>query len=231
MAVTVNQVVQDALGILGEVTGIGVQTYSEPRLIKDCGRGFNTLFKKRMWRQYCQWTNAVLDGVFGKPVTDAFATVMDMDDIKTICPMGFSDSIPRLPEGLNPAIMTGTSPLYWDSLPVNDPEYMSKKFRVYPMAATGEVSVYARHHPKLTPETGVFEEWTGDDILHLDRDLLALATAHAALAGDDLNSMGTEAVRGMLDIKYMEIVKGFADHTISLGMRTAPVPRSWFEAP
>jgi hypothetical protein len=61
MSATVAQVRDDALTIIGEVAGTGVQTYSEDRVKRDVVRSFNLLFKKYNWDQYSDWLHLELD--------------------------------------------------------------------------------------------------------------------------------------------------------------------------
>jgi hypothetical protein len=226
MGVTINQVVQDALGILGEVTGIGTQLYSEPRMVKDAGRAFNMLFKKHWWRQYTLWGVVTLDGVSGTFVSPGqFSQVIDFDDFAAVCPGISSKPLPTLPETLNPFTLSGSTPLYWTSLPPIHPDYISKKLQIYPIVATGNVSVKARFHPLPTGT-----DWTGTTSLDFDRDLLVFGTAYVALSGDDLNPQAKADVQQMMDGRYKDIQHALANqHFARVGH--GDIPLSWHEYP
>lgn len=225
MAVTIQQIVQDALGILGEVTGVGTQLYSEPRMVKDAGRAFNMLFKKHWWRQYTPWITVTLDGATGVITTDAFTQVIDFDDFAAVHRENQSAGLPTLPEAMNPISGTGTTPQFWTSLPVTHSNYSGRKIQIYPKGSVGLLNVKARVHPLV-----VGQDWTNASILHLDRDLLAFGTAFVALSGDDLNPQAKADVQAMMDSKYRDIMNSLANQKTSFAERTT-VPTNWFVNP
>jgi len=225
MSVTIQQIVQDALGILGEVSGVGTQLYSEPRMIKDAGRAFNMLFKKHWWRQYTEWFRCTLNGTDGIITTDAFGQVLDFDDFASVSREGQSASLPTLPEAMNPSIVSGTTAQFWTSLSVVHPQYNARKIRILPFASVGNIDVKARVHP-LT----VGQDWANATILHLDRDLLAFGTAFTALSGDDINPQAKTDVQAMMDSKYRDIMNSLANQKTAFAERTT-VPNNWFVNP
>jgi len=138
MSVTIQQIVQDALGILGEVTGVGTQLYSEPRMIKDAGRAFNMLFKKHWWKQYTTWQSCVLDGVTGTVVPPtSFINVIDFDDFAAVHRDKENASLPTLPEAVNPFTVSGTIPRFWTSLNQGHASFATKKIQIVPVASIG----------------------------------------------------------------------------------------------
>ena len=226
MGVTISQVVQDALGILGEVTGVGTQAYSEPRMVKDAGRAFNMLFKKHWWRQYTTWTTQTLDGVTGTVVSGtAFTQVIDFDDFAAVHPVNSSSPLPTMPELTNPSSITGDTARYWTAMNASEPSYRGKKIRIIPVTATGDINVRARFHP--LPNGG---EWLLATELEFDRDLLVFGTAYVALSGDDLNPQAKADVQQMMDGRYKDIQHSLANqHTAR--ERSSDIPRSWYTYP
>lgn len=225
MAVTIQQIVQDALGILGEATGVGTQLYSEPRMIKDAGRAFNMLFKKHWWKNYTNWYRCTLDGVTGVITTDAFGQVIDFDDFASVAREGKSHGLPTLPEDLNPTAVTGTNAQFWTSLSVTDPQYDKRKIRILPVTSIGKIDVKARTHPLPTGT-----DWSNATIVHLDRDLLTFGTAFVALSGDDLNPQAKADIQSMMDSKYRDIMNSLANQKTAYSERSA-VPTNWFVNP
>lgn len=225
MSVTINDIVQDALGILGEVTGVGTQLYSEPRMIKDAGRAFNMLFKKHWWRNYTQWVTVTLDGVNGVITTTPFTQVLDFDDFAAVHRSGIASALPTLPEKMNPNTITGTTARFWSGLLTSDVNYAGKKIKVYPVTATGDIDVRARYHP-LTAGS----EWTGATVVDMDRDLLVFGTAYVALSGDDLNPTAKIDVQGMMDGRYKDIQNSLANQKTSYA-ENPDVPNYWFTYP
>jgi hypothetical protein len=225
MSVTIQQLVQDALGILGEVTGVGTQLYSEPRMVKDAGRAFNMLFKKHWWKQYSPWQTVTLDGTTGTFMTSPFTQVLDFDDFLAVHRDKQSKGLPTLPEDMNPVGATGTTALFWTSLPVTDPNYAGKKLQIYPITATGIMNIRARVHP-----LPVGTDWQQSTTVYLDRDLLAFGTAFVALSGDDLNPQAKQDVQAMMDSKYRDIMNSLANQKTAFAERTS-VPNNWFVNP
>lgn len=225
MSVTIEDVVQDALGVLGEVTGVGTQLYSEPRMIKDAGRAFNMLFKKHWWKNYTVWTTLTLDGVNGVATTSPFTQVIDFDDFAAVHRAGVNTALPTLPEKKNPNTLSGTTPQFWTSLLTSDVNYAGKKIKIYPVTSTGNIDVRARFHP-LTAGS----EWANATIVDIDRDLLVYGTAYMALSGDDLNPGAKMDVQSMMDGRYKDIQNSLANQRTSYAGED-DIPRQWFETP
>ena len=225
MSVLIGDVVQDALGILGEVTGVGTQLYSEPRMVKDAGRAFNMLFKKHWWKQYTKWVTVILDGTSGIITTDAFTQVIDFDDFAAVHRENQSKGMPTLPEDVNPSGITGTTAQFWTSMSVTDTNYNGRKIQIFPRTAAGKIDVRARYHP-LTSGT----QWAAAQVVHIDRDLLACGTAYMALSGDDLNPQAKADVQAMMDTRYKDIQNALANQKTAYSERTI-VPNNWFTNP
>ncbi len=226
MTVTVSQVVQDALGILGEVTGVGTQLYSEPRMVKDAGRAFNLLFKKHWWPPYTYWHDCELNGVDGTILPpETFVSVLDFDDFYAVHRDGQSRPLPTLPQAVNPYVITGTQPRFWTSMTNGEVEYAAKKIRIFPLASQGKIQVRARHHPLAEGE-----EWNVDTIMALDRDLLVFGTAFMALSGDDINPQAKADVQSMMDSRYRDIQISLSNQHTALA-ETTTIPTNWFVSP
>ena len=225
MPVFIGDVVQDALGILGEVTGVGTQIYSEPRMIKDAGRAFNMLFKKHWWKQYTKWTTVTLDGTTGVITTTPFTNVIDFDDFAAVHRAGQSRGLPTLPEGMNPNTNTGTTPQFWTSLIASHASYTTKKLQIYPVTSTGDLNVRARFHP--LDQTQAWEDITP---VEMDFDLLVYGTAYMALSGDDLNPQAKADVQLMMDGRYKDIQNSLANQKTAYSERTT-LPNNWFTNP
>jgi len=226
MAVTINQIVQDALGILGEVTGVGTQLYSEPRMIKDAGRAFNMLFKKHWWPVYTYWVDAELNGIDGTILPPAtFASVVDFDDFLAVHRDASAYALPTLLPTTNPKTLSGTTPMFWSSMVNGEVDFNTKKIRIFPVTSTGNIQVRARHHP-----LALGQEWAEDTVLALDRDLLVFGTAFVALSGDDLNPQAKADIQSMMDSKYRDIMNSLSNQKMAYDGGN-DVPRRWFTTP
>lgn len=222
MPATFRQIVDDALGVVGEVAGIGVQQYSDDRMFADAVRGFNTVFKKRFWHPYRIWITLTLDGVLGIATTDDFDQVIDFDDIQSVHRGNESAPLPILPTALNPNVVTGTRARYWSSLPATNANYAGKKIQFWPKASVGTIDVMARIYP-LPPPALTFD-W--EDTIYLDRDMLVYATAFMTLSGDGLNSEAANVAKSMMDMRYRDVTSGLGNHAIAVE-RGSTIPLDW----
>ena len=80
MSATIREIVNQALTVVGEVSGPGVQMYEDDRMKADAIRAFNMMFKKYPWQQYLNWFTVTLDGATGRPKTSPFEQVKDFED-------------------------------------------------------------------------------------------------------------------------------------------------------
>lgn len=222
MSATIRQIVDDAQTIIGEVAGAGVQTYSEDRQMRDVVRGFNLLFKKRFWEQYCSWFRVELNGATGVILTDTFEQVQDFEDFQRVHRKGEATKLPVLPSSVNPLGLVGTQVMYWTSLTTTHANYGKRKLQFYPLTSVGFVDVRARVYPLVPPAI----EFDWEDVLYLDRDMLAYGTAYMTLAGDDLNPGSAEIARGLMETRYKDIVASLASHDVVVS-RGIDIPRHW----
>jgi hypothetical protein len=223
VSATVQQLVDDALTIIGEVAGSGVQTYSEDRIMRDVVRSFNLLFKKHAWPQYAKWIHLELDGTTGVITTDDLEAVKDFEDFISVNPDGKDVNLPIMPAGINPfRLTTGTDPLYWTSLHASHVNYAKRKLQIYPITATGAIDVNA----KFYPIESAINDWSFDSTIELDRDMVAYGAAFMTLAADDLNPQGAGVAQQMMEMRYRDIMSAVSSHRIPIRARSS-IPTSW----
>lgn len=227
MSATIRQIVDDAQGIVGEVAGAGVQTFSEDRMFADAIRGFNLLFKEYFWDQYLRWSKLTLDGTLGVVTsTTELATVLDFEDVLSVHRDKEEAPLPTMPRKKNPfaRLATGQVVLYWTALEAVDANYATKRLQFYPKTSVGIVNVCARHYPLDT----LVASWDWENVMYLDRDMLAYATAFTALAGDDLNPGAADVAKNMMEKKLNTIRGSLATRPKALGSGL-DVPNRWRE--
>lgn len=221
--ITIGDIVEDAMGILGEVLGASANAYSVPRMINDSGRAFNFIFKKRWWEQYTDWTTITLDGATGVATTSDFTQVIDFEDFQKVCYNGSETSLPTLPSRINPNRLTGTRALYFTSIRAGATGYAAKKIKVYPAASIGLLDIRARFHPLTSGD-----DWADVTQVHFDRDLLAYGAAFMALSGDDLNPGAKNDVQDMMDNRYKDIERSLSTQDTAMGSSRNVIPDRWF---
>lgn len=229
MGVLVSTVITDAQQELGEVDGSGVQLYSEDHILQRLRRTFDLIFKKRFWDEYFKWYTVTLAGSGGLISDNSLQYVKDFDDIKVIFRDGERQPLPRLPRTLNPYTLTGTTPLYYESLSaVSDLANITKRIKVWPLAATGTLIVGAREYPNVV---GPGEPIVPATTLYLDRTLLVHGTVWQCLASEGLNSEDTQKHKELFDLRYRELIKNLAKQPIATSNPNSNIPSDWFVSP
>ena len=225
MSATIREIVNQALTVVGEVSGPGVQMYEDDRMKSDAIRAFNMMFKKYPWQQYLKWFNVALDGVTGKPSTGPFAQVLDFEDFIAVHREGETQRMPIAPTRMNPASLTtsGTRAMYWTSLNITDIQYHTKKIIVYPATAVGTLNVLAKVYPR---EMGSFQNFDWQDVFYLDTDMLVYATAFMTLSGDDLNAGAADVIRNLMEMKYKDVMAALGNHPIPISSDSS-IPFYW----
>ncbi len=223
MSALVSDLVNETLMLVGEMSGTSVQTYSEDQVKAEVVRSFNLLFKKRFWNQYSGWVRVALDGTTGIMTTDALEYVLDFEDIFAVCVGGSSVPLPILSRNVNPFTLTGNAPRYWTGLKASHASYNLRKIITYPITSEGNIDIGARFYPiKIT------DNWTMDDTMHLDKDMLVYGAAFMTLVGDDLNPGQAEVCKTMMEMKYRDIVSSLASQKISISGNDG-IPNEWQE--
>lgn len=226
MSATIREIVNQALTVVGEVAGPGVQMYEDDRMKADAIRAFNMMFKKYPWQQYLKWFTVTLDGSTGKATTGPFNQVMDFEDFIAVHRDGETQRLPIAPTRMNPATLAsgGTQVMYWTSLHVTDLQYNTKKLLFYPATSTGKVNVLAKVYPRETPAS--FQNFDWQDIFYMDTDMLVYATAFMTLSGDDLNAGAADVIRNLMEMKYKDVQAALASHPIPIS-GNASIPYYW----
>ena len=225
MSATIRQIVNEALTVVGEVSGPGVQLYEDDRMMQDAIRAFNMMFKKYNWDQYLKWFLVTLDGVTGKTVESPFKRVMDFEDFIAVHRDMETQRLPIAPKRLNPFnLATGSSAraLYWTSLNATDPTYETKKLLIYPATARGKLNILAKVYP--LPDLATQFDW--EQVFYLDKDMLVYATAFMTLSGDDLNAGAADVVRNLMEMKYRDVTVALGNHPIPV-TGDANIPHYW----
>lgn len=226
MTATLREIVDDALSIVGEVAGAGVQTYSDDRMFADAIRSFNMIFKKYNWREYCTWRKLTLDGVTGMVTTNDLSFVLDFDDFIEVRRDGTNAKISVMPRDVNPyapVLLAGSTPRYWTSLSAtfDGANFANKRIKFLPITSTGLVNVFAKYYPVVDEAF----DWT--DTLYLDRDMLAYGTAYMTLAGDDMNPGAADMCKALMEDKYKTIMGNLSSHEILVGSSVGGIPQQW----
>lgn len=228
MGVSIREVVDRVQQILGEVEGAGVQTYGEDRMFADCATVFDMLFKKYYWPQFMQWQQLTLDGTTGRvTLATAFNFVKDFEDIVAVYPEGSNSPLGRLEVRRNPYLWTGTRAMRWGSIHASDAEFVGKRIQIYPLASVGNIVVGARTHPLNQDSAAPGAEWDWDDIMELDKDMLAHGVAWLTLSSDELNTQAATDQQSLMESRFNDITNGFAGQGVMISGDSG-IPSDWY---
>jgi hypothetical protein len=222
---TISEIVEATQALVGEVAGIGVQTYGEDVMMKHAIRAFNVLHAKYPWDEYRQWFQLTLDGTTGRVTSNnSFDYVREFGDFLTIQPTGTSHEIALLHNRENPFVLNGSGyPSRYTSVPVTDADWQAKRLQFYPLTSTGTLDICTRVYP-----APVDQELEAGSIIHLDKDMVTFATAFQVLAFDDTNSNALDIVRNMLDIRYNDLTANRAAKPMAISGGSG-IPTNWTE--
>jgi hypothetical protein len=231
MSASIREIVTAAQEIVGEVAGAGVQTYGEDRMMKDTISVFNMLHKKYFWPQFIEWFELTLNGTTGRVTdADAFNYVYGFEDIFAIYVQNTGRRLLPIPHRINPYTLTGDAARYYGSIPANDADYIGRRIKIYPVTATGIIQVGAKVYPLTRVDADPESEWDWDDIMELDADMLIHGTAWRTLNNDGMNPQAAAAEQALMEARYNDITKRFADQEIEVSDNRG-VPMSWYTNP
>ena len=193
---TVNDIVQQAIKISGQVSGESVATYTEPLALVALNRMFAHLWGKRRWEHLYEWRTSTLDGSTGL-ITSGFTDVLAASDIAEVRIAETGESIPY-PSDTEHLYVTGSRPLYRTQLLWNHASYDTKFFKFWPIDATGDVEFLCGVRP------AEFEN--NDTVVPMDFHLMSLGTAWFLLADDGLNPPSAEKAQLLFSTAYEDLV-------------------------
>ena len=205
MTQTFAQLTQRVIHAVGEVPGTSVQTYSEPRVMEALTQVFDVVFRKFWWPQYMRWFELTLDGTLGIVTDNSFGTsVVDIRDIKAVIPEDNEKGIPQLPDQANPFNLSGTTPLYYESLDTASSYYATRLLQFWPKTATGGVKIHARLKPTVVDSL----------VNYLDDNLIVFGATWVILEAEDINPNAAKLAQRMFNESFVDIMKQFADQPI-----------------
>lgn len=153
---------------LRQEPGISVQQYAEDTIAAILQRQFNTFFDHYWWPRYFQGREFTLNGINGAVTEDLTKLIKRVDDIRHIFLNGDTNHLPAFPIGANYSVPTFRS--YYS------PHYSDKIFVIFPPTTQGKIYVTFRTLP---------ERFKPNDEVHIDGDLLVMATCFNYLADDE----------------------------------------------
>lgn len=216
MSKTFNQISNDTMQFVGTVAGTNTQVYLEPRIKQYIQECFDELFDEYPWSDYLDHYTYTLDGSTGLVTATVTDDIVYWRDLIRIMPGTNSSSLPRLPSSTNPAgIATGATPTH-----VAPTTTANKLFKVYPIAATGNVTVLAKVRPQ--------NAFANNDVIKMDNLMLQYGAALKYLAFVGGNPTATQLVQNLYT-ERVKAMKGNDNHLpVSTDVGGTTIPTNWF---
>lgn len=217
---TLSELTQLVVSRLSMVDGTDVQLYAEDRIEEELQHTFDFVFESAYWPQFSTWQSAALNGTTGEVTATLTSILKRWEDLFGVWYEDNQRPIPVLPNNYNPYGLSGTRPIFIE--PFND---NSKIFRVWPVAATGDVRFYVRTKPA---------EFGSADTVNFDSEALILGATYGILEDDGDNPGATEKFHRKFESRMKQLYKSaFHQHPLPLNpnMASAVVPNEWYEAP
>lgn len=221
MSVTVQQVVTATITELSQIPGTSTQIYGTPRIQQYVQDAFDFCFQAAWWLAYTSYSTNTLDGTTGRLTADIDVSsgfpstsvkITQFTNIRQVFAGDTSRVLRSLPRGINPAVITGSEPMFVapDTVNVNAP------IRFYPITAAGTVTLECRQEP-LHP-------FALTDVLYFDGLMLSLGAAYMYAADDGTNPGQINKFQSMFMKRLKDMLAAESDTKIQLDPR---LPTTW----
>ena len=196
---TLSSMRQKVIRKIGEVSGTGVQEFSEDNIDDYIQEIFNFLFKKRFWPHLTEWGSFVLNGSTGVSTSDLGGDggVELWSDFRVLLRENEDKPIPILPSGINPNRLTGTNAAYFEPLPISHANYEERLVRILPITAAGTIEFHARRRPT---------NFADNDEIPFDEDTIILGASWLYADSEDINPGAATTLKEMFNNTYEDLV-------------------------
>ena len=212
---TFRQIIEKVLTELSMVAGAAAQVYAEPQIGQKVQQVYNRLYREFWWPDLMSWQTWTLDGTTGMVTSDVSSVLKYSYDLQLMFIGGTDQKIPRLPPDINPNLLTGTVPDYFEI--VND---ATKVFRVLPITSTGTITARVRTKQ---------DDFQDSDTVNFDDDLLVYATVVDYAADDGSNSGQIAKYQNYFDDLMRQFRVLYNDDYVPLNAYngSARIPERW----
>lgn len=204
--------------LLSQVSGVSVQTLTEPRIAKFICEAFDIAFKKAWWAQFNHWQGPIsLDGSTGVPTVDS--DFWEFGDIKAIYPSTRQVRLTRLVHPFNPFLLTGTEAQYVE------PIAGKRLFRIWPRQATDQLYVNGRKKPTGYP-------FTLESEIPMDDIVLQNIAAWSYCISDGNNPAEAEKFQLFFDQRIKTLLgEEIGNIPMQLDPNFVDIPNEWMPVP
>ena len=211
------ELIQQVIRRIGQVTGSAVQTYAEDLVGDMIQHKFDVMFEEVWWNQFMYWLDGTLDGTTGVVTVDVSTLtnpLVRFEDIHSIFSENSNRPLPRLPDFVNPDNVTGTTPRYIEAV-----GNVQKVFRILPLTATKPIKIRYRSMPT---------HFAVGETVDFDSQALVLGSAFDYLEDDGTNPGATEKLSRMFESRVRQLKKSRAWLPHKLDPRVEDSVDEWF---
>ena len=206
---TLNELTQEVVSNVGLVSGTSVQTYTEPQIKLQIQNIFDFLFRKRTWDHLSDVYTWALDGSTGVVTTDLTSIVKDFRHIAAIHRSDDDKDVVRSFDRRHLRV-EGTKALFWRPLQSQDAQFLTRVFKVYPVAAAGNIDVTVKIKP---------DDFNDSDQVPFPRDLIVYGASWLLLDTDGINPTNAAKCQTMFEQTYSDIIAEEGTAPIGQGTR------------
>lgn len=212
---TFEQIITEVQNALSQVTGLGVQSYSQDKIGDMIQRTFNRVRVDRWWSHLMRWQQLALDGTTGHTTTAQL--VLDYTDIRGVFRSDWDRKLSEIPSEVNPFRIMGITPRYIAA----DDTVPGQVFMVYPITATDSALAvaYRKGYPSFTLT----------DTVPFDSDTVVTGSAWQYSSDDGTNPAQTAKFKAMFDDFLMVKEQQHDSQPIILDPRVREIPDQWRE--
>jgi hypothetical protein len=213
---TMQALITDVERALYQSAGAQVQIYSQDIIQQQLQHAFNHLFDLHWWPRFITRLVLTLDGTTGQTTTLPTG-ITDYRDIRYVFAGNYTRPLAKLSLDANPASVnlgSGGFPRFIEG--TND----TKLFRVYPITATGTVTVVGRARPA---------DYDIDQLVTMDPTLLVHFAAWSYFTDDASNPAAAERHQGLFENRLKHVEDTEFNEPIQLNTRDRDIPSRWTE--
>jgi hypothetical protein len=215
MQKTLSSLITSVEQMLYNSAGPSVQVYSQDIIAQKLNQAFDRCFHAKMWPQFLRRETRTLDGATGK-TTAPFTYILEWGDVQSVFREYSNRPLQTMPESFN--ILSLGSGGYAKFIEPSDDDTL---FTIYPLDATGQISVVGRASP-----SGAGNFALSDTVPF---DYLALEYLAAwEMAIDDASNGGMAAkFQTLFDSRMKQLEDDAFDNVVLLAPNSDTIPMEW----
>lgn len=215
MQKTLQSLITDVEQMLYNSAGPSVQVYSQDLFAQKLNQAFDRCFHAKFWPQFLKRETRTLDGATGK-TTAPFTFILEWGDVHSVFREYSTRPLQTMPESFN---VLGLSPGGYPKF--LEPASDNTLFTVYPLDATGQISVVGRAAPANAGNFALA------DTVPFDYLALEYLAAWEYAIDDAANGAMAAKFQTLFDSRMKQLEDDAFDNVIMLAPSSETIPMEW----